>query len=150
MKILISSCLLGEKVRYDGSHNKIDATAFESIVSHHQLISFCPEVEGGLSTPRNPAEILKDKVLTKENQDVTQAFIKGANKALTLCKEQNITVALLKANSPSCSNQYIYDGSFSKKLIQGMGLTAKILSKNGIKVFNETELEELVLYLTKR
>lgn len=147
MNILISACLLGENVRYDASNNKIDSTLFESVLSSHTLFSFCPEVEGGLLTPRNPAEILNNKVFTNQNDDVTSAFELGAQKALDLCQKENIQVALLKAKSPSCGNEYIYDGTFSKQLISGMGITAKLLSQNGIKVFNEEQLELFINYL---
>ena len=148
MKLLISACLLGEDVRYDGSNNKIDSELFESILKQHTIYSFCPEVEGGLNTPRPPAEIQKNNsVMTKEGEDVTQAFITGANKALKLCKEHKITLALLKAKSPSCGNIKIYDGCFNSTLKDGMGFTAKVLTDNDIKVFNETQLEELNEFL---
>ena len=145
MNILVSSCLLGEYVRYDGNHNKIDS--LESILSAYNLIPFCPEVEGGLPIPREPAEIINNTVLTKQNQDVTQAFEKGAQKALALCIQKEVKVALLKAKSPSCGNTMIYDGSFSGRLIEAQGITAKLLSENGIKVFNETQLKQLEAYL---
>ena len=147
MNILVSSCLLGENVRYDGSNNKIDSKLFESVLKNHTIFSLCPEVEGGLFTPRKPSEIINKKVLTNDNEDVTQAFKLGAQKALSLCLEHNIHIALLKAKSPSCGNLKIYDGSFSKRLISGMGITSKLLSENGIKVFNEEELQELYTYL---
>lgn len=145
MNILISSCLLGENVRYDGNNNKIDS--IESILNSHTLFSFCPEVEGGLSTPRPPAEIQNQEVITIDNNNVTKAFIAGANKTLALCKENKIKIALLKAKSPSCGNIQIYDGSFTSKLINGQGITAKLLIENGIKVFNEQELKEFVEYI---
>lgn len=149
MNILISSCLLGQNVRYDGSNNKIDSKCFESILSDHTVFEFCPEMEGGLLIPRIPAEIVHNKVLTKHNQDVTHAFNLGAKKALELCIKENITVVLLKSKSPSCGNSFIYDGTFSKQLIKGMGITAKLLHCNGIKVFNEDELELCLTYLNK-
>lgn len=149
MKILISSCLLGENVRYDGTHNKIDSKLFESILNKHTIYSLCPEVEGGLNTPRNPAEIINDNVITTHNINVTNEFNLGALKALEVCKKENIRVALLKAKSPSCGNHLIYDGSFSNRLIDGMGITTQLLKKNGIEVFNENELEKLLEYLHK-
>lgn len=149
MNILISSCLLGENVRYDASNNKIDSELFDSILKNNAIYSLCPEIEGGLLTPRNPAEIIHKKVVTNENIDVTHEFELGAKKALEFCLEKNINVALLKSKSPSCGNEYIYDGTFSKQLIEGMGKTAELLIKNGIKVFNEEEVSKLLYHLDK-
>jgi len=156
MKILISSCLLGEDVRYDGNNSSIAFNPkftfslkelFMDILCENEIYSFCPEVAGGLSIPRIPAEIVKnDKPFIVKNQeglDITINFLLGAKKALDICKDENIKVALLKANSPSCGNINIYDGTFSNNLITGKGLTAKLLEENGIMVFNETQLKEL-------
>lgn len=156
MKILISSCLLGEDVRYDGNNSSIAFNPkfsfslkelFMDILCENEIYSFCPEVAGGLSIPRIPAEIVKnDKpfiVKNEEGEDVTINFLLGAKKALDVCKEEKILVALLKANSPSCGNLNIYDGSFSQNLVIGKGLTARLLEENGIKVFNENQLKEL-------
>ncbi len=147
MKILISSCLLGEPVRYDGNHNILSVDVLKELKTEHQLFSFCPEVEGGLDTPRVPAEILKDKVINQSGEDVTQQFEQGANKALALCQKENIKVALLKAKSPSCGSNKIYDGTFSKVLVNENGITAKKLLDNGIAVFNEEELENFLIFL---
>lgn len=144
MKLLVSSCLLGEKVRYDAKGNKIDSKLFESILNTHQIFSFCPEVEGGLPIPRPAAEIHNKRVLSSTNIDFTKEFEEGALKALTLCMKENIIFALLKSKSPSCGNKQIYDGSFSGKLIDGMGLCVKKLQAHNIMVFNENELEALV------
>ena len=156
MKILISSCLLGEDVRYDGNNSSIAfdpkfsfsaKELFMDILCENEIYSFCPEVSGGLGIPRISAEIVKnDKPFIVKNQeglDVTINFLLGAKKALDICKEENIKVALLKSKSPSCGNKEIYDGTFSSNLINGQGLTAKLLEENGIKVFNENELKEL-------
>lgn len=156
MKILISSCLLGEDVRYDGDNSSILYTPsftfsqkelFMDILGENEIYSFCPEVSGGLSIPRDPAEITSIekpfKVETKEGENVTINFLLGAKNALELCQSEGITVALLKAKSPSCGNKEIYDGTFSDKLIEGQGMTAKLLEENGIKVFNEQELNKL-------
>ena len=117
------------------------------ILCENEIYSFCPEVAGGLPIPRISAEIVKnDKPFIVKNQeglDVTINFLLGAKKALDICKEENIKVALLKSKSPSCGNKEIYDGTFSSNLINGQGLTAKLLEENGIKVFNENELKEL-------
>lgn len=150
MNILISSCLLGEYVRYDGSANTCEDIIFQKILNDNNIFSFCPEVEGGLSTPREPAEIKNNKVLTKTNKDFTNEFTKGAEKALNLCIKNNITIALLKAKSPSCGNNMIYNGNFESILIKGSGICASLLNKNNIKVFNENELKELIDYINFR
>ena len=160
MKILISSCLLGEDVRYDGANSSVafnpnisfsQKEIFMDILCDNEIYSFCPEVAGGLSIPRNPAEILKsDKpfiVKTENGTDVTINFLLGAKKALDICNDENIKVALLKSKSPSCGNDKIYDGTFSNNLIDGQGLTARLLEENGIKVFNETQLKELLKFV---
>lgn len=160
MKILISSCLLGEDVRYDGQNSSIAEDSsytfkhkelFMDILCDNEIYSFCPEVFGGLETPREAAEIVSSTkpfiVKTKTNVDVTINFLVGAKGALDLCKEEGVTVALLKSKSPSCGNEEIYDGTFSHKLIEGQGLTAKLLSENGIEVFNEKQLEKLAKFM---
>ena len=137
VKILVSSCLLGKNVRYDGKNNFIDHKIFKE----HQIFPVCPEVEGGLPTPRAPSEIVENRVINIDGEDVTEFFQRGANYALSLAKKHNIKVAILKSKSPSCSKEMIYDGNFSKKLIPGEGITAKLLKQNDIKVFDETELD---------
>ena len=156
MKLLISSCLLGEDVRYDGGNSSIAMGAsfsfsqkelFMDILCENEIYSFCPEVSGGLTTPRQAAELVSSnkpfKVLTKEEDDVTINFLLGAKNALDLCVNEGIKVALLKSKSPSCGNNLIYDGTFSDKLVEGKGLTARLLEENGVVVFNETQLKDL-------
>lgn len=155
MKILISSCLLGENVRYDGLNSDImrndkltfsQKEAFRKMLKNHEIFPFCPEVSSGLTVPREPVEItcLKPlKLVTKDKTDKTSYFINGAKNCLDLCKKEGIKVALLKTKSPSCGNEKIYDGTFSNILINGVGITAQMLLHNGIKVFNETQLHEL-------
>ena len=160
MKILVSSCLLGEDVKYDGGNNSVALNPkvsfslkelFMDILCENEIYSFCPEVSGGLKTPRTPAEIIKrDKpfiVQTQNGEDVTINFLLGAKKALDLCNEEGIKVALLKSNSPSCGNIKTYDGTFSNTLIDGVGLSAKLLKENGVTVFNEEELKELSKFI---
>jgi uncharacterized protein YbbK (DUF523 family) len=160
MKILISACLLGEDVRYDGDNSSLlyspsftffQKELFMDILSENEIYSFCPEVSGGLPIPRIPAEIIKlekpFKVENEEKEDVTINFLLGAKNALELCKNEDIKVALLKSKSPSCGNTEIYDGTFTKTLIDGQGLTAKLLMENGIKVFNENQLNDLKTFL---
>ena len=155
MKILISSCLLGEDVKYDGTNNSIalessftfkEKESFMDVLCDNEIFSFCPEVSGGLSIPRVPSEIVSASkpfiVKNKNGDDVTINFLMGAKNTLELCKAEKISVALLKANSPSCGNNNIYDGTFSSTIIKGEGLTAKLLAENGIKVFNEKQIIE--------
>ena len=160
MKILVSSCLLGEDVRYDGNNSSIAFNPkfsfslkelFMDILCENEIYSFCPEVSGGLGIPRTSAEIVKNEkpfIVKDENGlDVTINFLLGAKKALDVCKEENIKVALLKANSPSCGNIKIYDGTFTNNLIDGQGLTARLLKENGIEIFNEPQLKELSKFI---
>lgn len=160
MKLLISSCLLGEDVRYDGGNSSIAMGAkftfsqkelFMDILCDNEIYSFCPEVSGGLSTPRPAAEIVSAnkpfKVLTKEQEDVTIPFLIGAKNTLDLCLKEGIKVALMKSKSPSCGNIKIYDGSFYDSLVDGQGLSAKLLEENGIVIFNETQLSELKKFI---
>lgn len=143
-KLLISACLLGKKVKYNGGDNLIDLSKLQDLV---EFIPCCPEVDGGLPTPRAPSEVQGDKVVNIHGKDVTKEFQKGANIALFLAKQHNIKYALLKSKSPSCGNDYIYDGTFSTKLIQSKGITARVLEAGGIKVFNENEIDELLAAL---
>jgi uncharacterized protein YbbK (DUF523 family) len=160
MKILISSCLLGENVRYDGDNSSIAYNSsftfsqkerFMDMLCSNEIYSFCPEVSGGLSTPRTPAEIVSREkpfiVKDKDGKDVTINFLLGAKNTLDLCKSENIKVALLKSNSPSCGNTQIYDGTFTSNLVEGQGMTAKLLIENGVTVFNETQMKEFFKYL---
>ena len=141
-KILISACLVGDKVRYDGGNNL--TPTYKELLQNYELVPFCPEVEGGLSIPRVPSEIKKEKVFSKDGKDVTDYFIEGAKKALAICKYLHIEMAVLKDGSPSCGVHEIYDGSFQNKKISGQGITAQLLRENGIKVYSESEIPELL------
>ena len=148
-KLLVSACLLGEPVRYDGNSKSVLSEEhkawLDSLKSEKKLVVVCPEVAGGLPTPRPAAEIQDDgRVINIHQQEVTAEFNAGANQALRLCLEHNIGVALLKARSPSCGNTIIHDGSFSKRYIQGQGVTAKLLMEHGIEVFSELQIEVLI------
>lgn len=141
-KILVSACLLGENVKYDGGNNKNPLVI--DLLEKYEIVPFCPEVEGGLSVPRNPSEQKEDKVYMNNGKDVTEQFQKGAQLALNICKYLGIKIAVLKARSPSCGNKQVYDGSFSHTLKDGMGVTAELLTKNGILVINEEELDAIL------
>ena len=143
-KILVSACLLGEKVRYNGTDKLSSHPAISQWQSEKRIVPLCPEVSGGLPTPRPPAELQPDhRVIAKFGGDVTAQFEKGAAIALKLCQQHHIQFALLKARSPSCGNKEIYDGSFTGKVITGAGVTAALLMEHGINVFNEEEIDGL-------
>jgi len=144
MKILISACLLGQNVKYDGKNNSILENPFiKKLLDLDMLISICPEVEGGLSTPRIPVEIIDNRAINQIGEDKTIFFQNGAQKALEICKKHEIKYAILKFRSPSCGSNQIYDGTFTRTLIGGDGICAKLLKENGIHVFNEINIKEL-------
>ncbi|MAD89716.1 MAG: hypothetical protein CMK64_08440 [Pseudoalteromonas sp.] len=143
-KVLVSSCLLGQPVRYDGQSKGLTSDILTQWLQEKRVVAFCPEVAGGLPTPRPPAEINAEKVITLTGDDVTDEFQLGAVKALALCKAQQIKFALLKESSPSCGRNTIYDGSHKGVKVPGMGLTAEQLVKAGVQVFSEEQLPELV------
>ena len=148
-KLLISSCLVGENVKYNGGNNLIPD--LKTLKEKFELFLVCPEVLGGMAIPRVPSEIISFEPLKVENkigEDVTDFFENGAKIVLNICKKYNIKVALLKSNSPSCGNKTVYDGTFSGKLIDKMGITTNLLVQNNIKVFNEYELKDLYEYIT--
>ena len=146
-KILVSSCLLGQPVRYDGKGQTLHIHNYMYGQSNEQIISFCPEVAGGLPTPRAPAEIIQGRVVTNSGEDVTEQFQTGANIALELCKKNQVRFALLKESSPSCGRNTIYDGKHRGVKIEGLGLTAALLIKNGIQVFSEEQIPALIKVL---
>ncbi|WP_277589802.1 DUF523 domain-containing protein [Pseudomonas chlororaphis] len=150
-KILVSRCLLGHRVRYDGgASGPFDQLA--NWQAEGRVVALCPEVAGGLPTPRAAAEIpggqggeVLDglaRVITTEGEDVSAEFLSGARQALELVREHGIRIAVLKANSPSCGNLLTYDGSFSGVKVSGEGVTAALLKRAGVQVFSELELAE--------
>ncbi|AIR88642.1 DUF523 domain-containing protein [Pseudomonas cremoricolorata] len=150
-KVLVSACLLGQAVRYDGRDSG-HPDVLRAWQAQGRVVALCPEVAGGLSTPRPPAEILggqggqvlddQVQVLTVEGEDVSQAFLHGAQRALMLVRRHGIGVAVLKSGSPSCGNRLTYDGSFSGVKVSGEGVTAALLRREGVQVFSELELEQ--------
>jgi len=141
--ILVSACLLGLNTRHDGKNSVSKGVL--SLKDKYLMIPVCPEQLGGLPTPRMAVEIKNNvKVLKENGEDVTEIFLNGAKEVLGLAKLYKIKFALLKDGSPSCGSHFVYDGSFSGTKIKGEGITAELLRKNGIKVFSEDDIEELI------
>jgi len=154
MKMLVSACLLGSPVRYDGAAKPLDQISLHAMVTAGRVIGFCPEVAGGLAVPRKPAEIQsgngddvvegRSRVVTIDGDDVTDYFLSGAKQALELCRQHDISVAVLTECSPSCGSSQIYDGNFDRNAIAGSGVTAALLQRNGIRVFNQYQVDEAI------
>lgn len=155
-KILISACLVGRRVRYDGESSMCESHILSRWASEGRLVLICPEVAGGLSVPRPAAEIIdgggedvldgRARLETKTGRDVTAEFLRGAQRALEVAEHQGVKMAILKARSPSCGSLQIYDGTFSGQKRAGQGVTSALLERHGIAVFNEEELEEAARY----
>ena len=139
--IIVSACLLGTACRYDGGSKPDDRVA--ALLGKAHLIPVCAETMGGLPTPRIPAEIIGDRVIRRDGADVTAEYDRGANEVLRLAELYGCRYAILKERSPSCGKGKIYDGTFSGALADGNGITASLLSSNGITVFGESEVGEL-------
>ena len=142
--IAVSACLVGIDCKYNGGNNQNEKV--EVYLKDKDYIIICPEQLGGLSTPRNPAEITgnvlheTNRILDCKGKDVTKNFEKGAKESLKIARLYGCTKALLKEGSPSCGCNFIYDGTFTGKKIKGMGLTARLFVENNIDVFSEKEL----------
>ncbi|WAM30978.1 DUF523 domain-containing protein [Caldicellulosiruptor naganoensis] len=130
---LISSCLIGLNTKYDGTNN-LRSEIVERLKKEYILIPVCPEQLGGLPTPRNPCEIKDGRVFDIQGRDLTDNFYRGAIETLKVARFFGADIAFLKSKSPSCGFGKVYDGSFSKKLVDGIGITAKILGENGIEI----------------
>ena len=139
--ILVSACLLGEPCRYDGKSKACERVC--ALRKTYELVPICPEVMGGLPTPRVPSEIIGDHVVMQNGTDVTENYRNGAQKALSIALENGCNLAILKERSPSCGCGEIYDGSFTKKLIAGDGITAALLKQHGIRVIGESDIDFL-------
>lgn len=157
--ILVSACLVGNKVRYDGKALPIDSEILKHWQTEERIVAFCPEVSGGLPIPRIPAEIVggdgdavlsgKAAVTAKNGKNVTVNFVKGAQLALSICKEKNIKMAILSEASPSCGGSMIYNGTFSNIKVPGVGVTTALLRKHGISVFSQYEINAVYEYLAE-
>ncbi len=151
-RVLVSACLLGAPVRYNGAAKTVQSEIFDRWQQQGRIVPLCPEVSGGLSTPRAPAElrggegvaVLKGsaRVFASNGDDVTDAFVSGAEHAVSLAREQRIEVAVLKSRSPSCGSGSIYDGTFTGTIVPGFGVAAAALQQAGVRIFDETQLAE--------
>ncbi len=138
--ILVSACLLGECCKYDGGHNRSEAVL--RFLEGKEWVAVCPERDGGLPTPRVPSEIRGVRVISRDGLDVTEEFRRGAMRALETAKHSGAEFAVLKARSPSCGPDGVYDGSFSGVVVPGMGVTAALLTANGVRVISEEDVAE--------
>lgn len=121
----------------------MEKSLLDKLKKKYTLVPVCPEVMGGLSTPRKPCEICGKYVMTEDGKDCTSEYIKGAEAALKTALENDVVFCILKSKSPSCGNKHVYDGSFTGTLVQGAGITADLLKKSGFIIYNEIETEYL-------
>jgi uncharacterized protein YbbK (DUF523 family) len=136
--IIVSMCLAGIKCNYKGESSPCQRVI--DLIKNKKAVPLCPEQLGGLNTPRPAAEQVEDRVITKDGRDFTEEFRLGAEKVLDFARTIGVDTVILKARSPSCGKGRVYDGTFSKKTIEGNGVTADLLIKNGIRVFTEEEI----------
>lgn len=154
-KILVSACLMGHAVRYDGQAKPLAHPALDRWREEGRLVTICPEMSAGMPVPRLPAEIAAGmlggdvlsgvaRVLESQGGDVTDGFLLAAENALALARQTGCAYALLIDGSPSCGSGFIYDGSFTGRRLKGEGVTAALLRQNGIQVFSDRQVDELV------
>lgn len=157
-KILVSACLMGHAVRYDGQAKPLVHPALDRWRAEGRLVTICPEMSAGMPVPRLPAEIAEGRagadvlsgtarVLESHGADVTDAFRQAAENALALARETGCSYALLIDGSPSCGSGFIYDGSFTGRRLKGEGVAAALLRENGIRVFSDKEIETLAVLI---
>ena len=150
-KIIVSACLLGAPVRYNGTDKKTNHPILQRWVEEGLVVSVCPEVLGGLGTPRPPAEIVQidgtRRVRANTGRDVTAEFERGAREAIEQAVRHGARVAILKEGSPSCGSTYVYDGTFTATRVSGEGVTTAVLRAHGIRVFSETQLEAAAAFV---
>jgi uncharacterized protein YbbK (DUF523 family) len=157
IRVLVSSCLLGEKVRYHGEDAACESSVLEHWLLEGRVVAACPELAAGLSVPRNPAEISggdgaavlegSARVFDSAAAELTSSFLQGARATLATAYERNVRLAVLKDGSPSCASTYIHDGTFRGQRDPGQGVTTALLGREGIRVFNERQWEEAARYL---
>ena len=136
--IIVSACLLGVNCKYNGGNNSCEKII--KLQEKYNIITICPEVDGGLTTPRIPSEIVGKKVINQAGLDVTKEYLKGASIALEKSLSNNVKFAVLKTKSPSCGCGLIYDGTFTHNLINGDGVTTKLLKEHNIQVYTEEDI----------
>ena len=141
-RILVSACLLGVYCRYNGERKKLEG--IERLMERAELIPVCPELLGGLPTPRPPAERVGDQVINSESGDVTRHYARGAEETRRRAQLFGARVALLKERSPSCGMVKIHDGRFQGRIVDGSGVTAELLSAHGISVYGESRIDALL------
>lgn len=151
MKVVVSACLLGAPVRYNATDKRSDHPVLQRWIAEGRIVTVCPEVLGGLGTPRPPAEIVHAgglrMVRTNGGRDVTKEFEAGAAESLRQAARAGARVAILKEGSPSCGSTYVYDGTFTGTRLAGEGVTASLLREQGIRVFSENELDAAADYI---
>ena len=143
-RLLVSACLLGFDCKYTGGNNRLEEETLSRLREKYRLVPVCPEFSGGLSCPRPPAERQGERVIAVTGRDVTEEYRRGADTAVTLFRRFRCAAALMKARSPSCGRDEIYDGSFTGTVIPGHGVAAEALLRLGAVVVNETEIEKLL------
>ena len=153
----MSSCLLGQPIRFNGSDAASDKTILSQLQTEGRLVQYCPELAAGFPVPRPAAETVggdgklvligQAKVFEDTGADVTELFVEGAKKTLAFAQKNKVRIAILTDGSPSCGSTYLYDGNFTGKKIPGRGVTAELLEQNGIRVFSEDQIDDAVVYL---
>jgi uncharacterized protein YbbK (DUF523 family) len=141
-KILVSGCLYGWSCRYDDGNVTCEDPRFLRWKAEGRLVPVCPEVFGGLPTPRPDSQRIGGKVIACTGEDVTDQYEAGAQEALRLAKENDVAFAIMKEDSPSCGSEFIYDGTFTDTKIKGQGRASQLLLESGFKVFNENRIDE--------
>lgn len=144
MKLLVSACLLGVNCRYNAEPKALPDDLLSRLLERHTVVPVCPEQLGGLTTPREPSERQGARVVMRSGRDVTAAYARGAQEALRLARQFGCTAAVLKERSPSCGHGEIYDGTFTGTRTSGDGVTAALLLENGIAVYGESEIDQLL------
>ena len=140
MKIAVSACLLGHNCKYSGGNNRSQKVL--DYIEGHEVIPVCPEVTGGMPTPRVPVELKDSKAINRDGEDVTEFFQRGVEKTMEKLDGQNIDLAILQPRSPSCGCKQIYDGTFTKTLIDGKGMFAQALADAGIPMIDGDDVPE--------
>jgi len=152
VKVVVSACLLGAPVRYNGTDKHTNHPVLQRWIGEGRVVSVCPEMLGGLGTPRPPAEIVYvdgiRRVRTNAGRDVTEEFEKGAGEALGQAIRAGARVAIVKEGSPSCGSTYVYDGTFTGAAVASEGVTTSLLRERGIRVFSENELDAAAEYVS--